>query len=59
MDQTIEYLGVIDLTSFGYGVVEAYGEEYGELREIPVSFRETVYRSHKVVIDLLSDWKSI
>ncbi|KPV62415.1 MAG: hypothetical protein AOA65_1866 [Candidatus Bathyarchaeota archaeon BA1] len=52
LDQTIEYARVIDFTSFGYGVVEAYREAYGELREIPVSFRETVYRTDKVVMDL-------
>jgi hypothetical protein len=33
-------------------VVEAYRGAYGELREILISFRETVYRSEEVVIDL-------
>lgn len=52
LDQTAEYFDVIDFTSFAHGVIEAYREVYGELREIPVSFRETVYRSDKVALDL-------
>jgi len=52
LDQTAEYFDTIDFTSFANGVIEAYKEAYGELKEIPVSFRETVYRSDKVVIDL-------
>jgi len=43
---------VVDFTSFGRGVVEAFSEAYGELREIPVSFRETIYKNEKVVVDL-------
>jgi len=52
LDQTAEYFDAIDFTSFANGVVEAYKEAYGELKEVPVSFRETVYRSDKVVLDL-------
>lgn len=52
LDKTTEYAWVIDFTSFAHGVVEAYREAFGELREIPISFRETVYRSDKVVINL-------
>jgi len=52
LDQTAEYSETIDFTSFALGVVDAYAEVYGELREIPISFRETVYRSDEVVIDL-------
>jgi hypothetical protein len=52
LNQKMEYSQTIDFTSFGRGVVEAYKKVYGKLREIPVSFRETVYRNEKVVLDL-------
>jgi hypothetical protein len=52
LDQTVEYFHSIDFTSFANGVLEAYREAYGELREIPVSFRETVYNNDKLSIDL-------
>jgi hypothetical protein len=52
LDETAEYLQVIDFTSFADGVVDAYREAYGELREIPVSFRETVYKNDRLKIDL-------
>lgn len=52
LDQTAEYFDAIDFTSFANGVIEAYKEAYGELREIPVSFRETIYKSDKVTLDL-------
>lgn len=52
LDQTAEYFHAIDFTSFANGVLEAYREAYGELKEIPVSFRETVYKNDKLSIDL-------
>ena len=52
LDQTAEYFHVIDFSSFANGVLEAYRETYGELKEIPVSFRETVYKNDKLSIDL-------
>lgn len=52
IDQTAEYSKTIDFTSFAHGVIEAYREAYGELKEIPVSFRETVYNNDKLSIDL-------
>jgi hypothetical protein len=52
LNQKVEYSQTIHFTSFGRGVVEAYREVYGDLKEISVSFRETVYRNEKVVIDL-------
>jgi hypothetical protein len=52
LDQTAEYLQTIDFTSFANGVIEAYREAYGELKEVPVSFRETVYKNDKLSIDL-------
>jgi hypothetical protein len=52
LDQTAEYFHSIDFTSFANGVLEAYREAYGELNEIPVSFRETVYKNDKLRIDL-------
>jgi len=52
LDQTAEYFHTIDFTSFADGVIEAYREVYGDLKEIPVSFRETVYKNDKLSIDL-------
>jgi len=52
LNETAEYSETINFTSFAHGVIEAYKGAYGELREIPISFRETVYRSDKLVIDL-------
>ena len=52
LDQTAEYFHAIDFTSFANGVIEAYRETYGELKEIPVNFRETVYKNDKLSIDL-------
>jgi len=52
LDQTVEYSEVIEFTSFGGGVVEAYREAYGELDVVPVSFREEIYRNDKVSLDL-------
>ncbi len=52
LDQTAEYFHAIDFTSFANGVIEAYREAYGELKEIPISFRETVYKNDKLSIDL-------
>jgi len=52
LDQVAEYSESIDFTSFAYGVLEAYREAYGELKVVPVSFREEIYRNDKVSIDL-------
>lgn len=52
LDQTAEYSHVIDFTSFANGVIEAYREAYGELKKIPVSFRETIYRGDKIALNL-------
>ena len=51
LDQTAECFHAIDFTSFANGVLDAYREAYGELKEIPVSFRETVYKNDKLSID--------
>jgi hypothetical protein len=45
LDETAEYLQRIDFMSFANGVLEAYREAYGALKEVPVSFRETIYRN--------------
>ena len=52
LDQTAEYFHAIDFTSFANGVIEAYREAYGKLKEIPLSFRETVYKNDKLSINL-------
>lgn len=51
-DHEYETERVVDFTSFGDGVVEAFMEAFGELRENPMSFRETIYRNGDVEIDL-------
>ena len=52
LDETAEYFQPIDFTSFAHGVVEAYREVYGELKLVPVSFREEIYENDKLSIDL-------
>jgi len=52
LDQTAEYSQAIDFTSFAHGVLEAYKEAYGELEEVPISFREEIYKNDKISIDL-------
>lgn len=51
-DHEYETERVVDFTSFGRGVVEAFMETFGELRNVPVSFREDIYRNDEVEIDL-------
>ncbi|MCW4002654.1 MAG: hypothetical protein NWE95_01905 [Candidatus Bathyarchaeota archaeon] len=50
--QTVEYPQTIDFTSFANGVLEAYRDVYGELKVVPISFREEIYRNDKVSLDL-------
>jgi len=52
LDETIEYPITIDFTSFAHGVIEAYREAYGDLKVVPISFREEVYRNDKISLDL-------
>jgi len=52
LDETAEYSQPIDFTSFAHGVIEAYREAYGELKVVPVSFREEIYKNEKVSLDL-------
>ena len=52
MDETVEYSHAIDFTSFANGVLEAYREVYGELKAVPISFREEIYENDKVRLDL-------
>jgi len=52
LDETVGYSHAIDFTSFANGVLEAYKEVYGELKAIPISFREEIYENDKVRLDL-------
>jgi len=52
IDQTFEFSQNIDFTSFAHGVLEAYRKFYGELKVIPISFREEIYENDKVSLDL-------
>lgn len=52
LDETIEYSQTIDFTSFAKGVLDAYRKAYGELKVVPVSFREEIYKNDKVSLHL-------
>ena len=52
LDETVECSHAIDFTSFADGVLEAYREVYGELKAVPISFREEIYENDKVCLDL-------
>jgi hypothetical protein len=47
-EEIIEIDRIIDFTSFGYGVVDAYRDVYGDLEIIPISLREDIYQNEKV-----------
>jgi hypothetical protein len=51
LDENAEYSQPIDFTSFAHGVIESYKETYGELKVVPVSFREEIYKNDKVSLD--------
>ena len=52
LDETVDYHNAIDFNSFANGVLEAYEEVYGELKAVPISFREEIYENDKVRLDL-------
>jgi len=52
LKESVEYSQTIDFTSFAHGVIEAFKEAYGELKVVPISFREEVYENEKVALDL-------
>jgi len=52
LNETAEHPQVIDFTSYARGVLDAYREVYGELEQVPVSFREEIYQNDKVSLDL-------
>jgi len=52
LDETADYHKAIDFTSFANGVLEAFREVYGELKAVPISFREEIYENDKVCLDL-------
>ena len=52
LDETFDYHNDIDFTSFANGVLEAYEKVYGELKAVPISFREEIYENDKVRLDL-------
>ena len=47
-----EYEKVIGFTSFANGVLDTYREAYGRLENLPISFREDLYRNEKVSLNL-------
>lgn len=51
-NKEIELKELIDFNSFAHGVLEAYKEAYGELKVIPISFREEIYENEEVSLDL-------
>jgi len=48
LDETVECSGTVPFTPFAYGVVDAYRDAYGELKVVPVSFREEIYKNDRV-----------
>jgi hypothetical protein len=52
LKESVEYSQTIDFTSFAHGVIEAFKEAYGELKVVPISFREEVYENKNVALDL-------
>jgi hypothetical protein len=52
LKESVEYSQTIDFTSFAHGVIEAFREVYGELKVVPISFREEVYENKNVALDL-------
>ncbi|MDI6826833.1 MAG: hypothetical protein QMD36_06690 [Candidatus Aenigmarchaeota archaeon] len=59
LDQTAEYFGTMGFTSFAHGVIEAYKEAYGELKVVPVSFREEIYKNDKVSEHVLDQLEGV
>jgi hypothetical protein len=51
-DKTIEIKDIVDFTSFGYGVVDAYREVFGDLEVIPVDLRTDIYQNNRVKLEL-------
>jgi len=45
------FIAAIDFTSFANGILDAYRQAYGELKVVPVSFREEIYKNDKVSLD--------
>ena len=52
LKESVEYPQTIDFTSFAHGVIEAFRESYGELKVVPISFREDIYENKNVALDL-------
>jgi hypothetical protein len=52
LDETAEYFRTINFTSFANGVLDAYRQAYGELKVVPISFREEIYKNDKVSLDI-------
>ena len=51
-EKTIEIPEIISFSSFGYGVVDAYRETFGELELIPVDLRSDIYQNNRVTLEL-------
>jgi hypothetical protein len=51
-NEKIELDNTVSFTGFAHGVLAAYKDRYGELRNIPVSFREEIYKNDKVSLHL-------
>ena len=52
LKESVEFPQTIDFTSFAHGVIEAFREAYGELKVVPISFREDIYENKNVALDL-------
>ncbi len=52
LNEVFKYPFTTPFTSFAKGVLKAYREAYSELKVIPVSFREEVYKNDRVSLGL-------
>jgi hypothetical protein len=52
LKESVERSEWISFTSFAEGVLDAFREAYGELKAVPVSFREEIYENDHVSLDL-------
>ena len=48
LDEKVECSGTVPFTPFAHGVIDAYRDAYGDLKVVPVSFREEIYENDRV-----------
>ena len=51
LDEEVQ-VGDVSFSEFAYGVLEAYKEWYDELKRVPLTLREEIYKNNKVSLHL-------